>query len=776
MNGSEYTSGTRGPREKCDQVIYEAIAKAAEIIVHGRCQNENKGESQGNNNSTSRFHLEIEEVANVRSILKLWKSSLHVPLRLDVFYQYSSDPNDPENSTRKELLERWCIDYIHTSNSMDNSHGGDETIAQLRHVVKRAVIQLRVLHSLTRIMPAYKLHHALSSEENHMTGGANVGGYYNMGQQQINHVSKIIQELVGGSINYSFYVSDTVAPNQRRHTDTTLFSSSTNRPFSKHELSPIPTPFGILYLSVQYDEYLNVKSVLHQRTQRMLECCKSQSGPMQIPNNRIDGRSNNDSRHTQYSQSIPIKIHSYNPKGTNDSRSMHMQQFHDRPQFSKQMSMPNQNLNALNLSPNVKTDYMSSTQFGQIERPKSAEPGKINITERLRSNSVTHPVQKSKKNLSGLSLALMDEEANKDDDFNACNLASVKDTSERDEDIISRRQRMAFHHPPPSFDEISDQIPGHLSKGSYGYGYNTGNVHQESLSKIHINNIRKSPNTVPITNTPPQPMFLSSTPRPVKGVSSPLERESTADGNNAVPFTNPTSLQTSNSVHNKNSIGSITFQENLDTNSSYNRQIDHTNKITKDSILPPLHTEDALASSPFKLVISQNIEPGKKSLSKLSHSPNVSIFSSLIGKGSTGYAEGFPIALGNSAVYTSNLSNRTRAFSGRLTKQLYTNDTEDMPFAVDMDDSNNSTSILTAKTSRQNSGMEFGNSFGNTSSLVVSSLAHKCSTGAERLKLFNSTQSMQKQELNYQSSFVDDQLKDFRSFGDSIATIHSTNK
>ena len=93
MTTSENASKV-GPRAKCDQVVYEAIAKAAEIIVCGRCdclqQQSNASMQQlgsgttmgmvigsstslpsqyqqsGAGASTSRFHLEVEEVPMVR--------------------------------------------------------------------------------------------------------------------------------------------------------------------------------------------------------------------------------------------------------------------------------------------------------------------------------------------------------------------------------------------------------------------------------------------------------------------------------------------------------------------------------------------------------------------------------------------------------------------------------------------------------------------------------------------------------------------------------------
>jgi hypothetical protein len=52
-----------GPRAKCDQVVFEAIAKAAEIVVGSRCWIENGG---NNSAGSSRFNLEVPEVQGVR--------------------------------------------------------------------------------------------------------------------------------------------------------------------------------------------------------------------------------------------------------------------------------------------------------------------------------------------------------------------------------------------------------------------------------------------------------------------------------------------------------------------------------------------------------------------------------------------------------------------------------------------------------------------------------------------------------------------------------------
>eukprot|EP00978_Attheya_sp_CCMP212_P012005 scaffold29773_cov51-Attheya_sp.AAC.1 len=81
--GSAGVSGKIGPRAKCDQVVYEAIAKAAEIIVRSRCDIPRKSHNTTPTNksnhkpssSSSRFNLEVEEVDQVRYVES---SSSHV--------------------------------------------------------------------------------------------------------------------------------------------------------------------------------------------------------------------------------------------------------------------------------------------------------------------------------------------------------------------------------------------------------------------------------------------------------------------------------------------------------------------------------------------------------------------------------------------------------------------------------------------------------------------------------------------------------------------------
>ncbi|CAJ1954758.1 unnamed protein product [Cylindrotheca closterium] len=145
-SSAQQEQNNNGPRAKCDQVVFEAIAKAAEIVVGSRCWIENVPGS----NSSSRFNLLVPEVQGVRSILHRWKRSLHVPLRLDVFYQHDDG--------RRELLERWCLEYApKTTYSFQHNVAAADPIVQLRQVCKSIVVWLRTLYGWSRMLPAQAL-------------------------------------------------------------------------------------------------------------------------------------------------------------------------------------------------------------------------------------------------------------------------------------------------------------------------------------------------------------------------------------------------------------------------------------------------------------------------------------------------------------------------------------------------------------------------------------------------------------------------------------------
>ena len=147
-----------GPRAKCDQVVYEAIAKACEIVVSSRGNN-NGTSAQPSPHSSSRFNLQLPEIQAVRSILQTYRLSLHVPIRLDVYYQHhsSQESSGTAQGSRRELLERWCLEYRPAPTERFLQAEGivtQDPIVQLRHVCKRIVVWLRTLYCWTRLLPA----------------------------------------------------------------------------------------------------------------------------------------------------------------------------------------------------------------------------------------------------------------------------------------------------------------------------------------------------------------------------------------------------------------------------------------------------------------------------------------------------------------------------------------------------------------------------------------------------------------------------------------------
>ncbi len=57
-----------GPRAKCDQVVFEAIAKAAEIVVGSRCWIDHIPPNMNALSSSRRFNLLVPEVQGVRCV------------------------------------------------------------------------------------------------------------------------------------------------------------------------------------------------------------------------------------------------------------------------------------------------------------------------------------------------------------------------------------------------------------------------------------------------------------------------------------------------------------------------------------------------------------------------------------------------------------------------------------------------------------------------------------------------------------------------------------
>mmetsp|Transcript_8117 Transcript_8117/g.14679 ORF Transcript_8117/g.14679 Transcript_8117/m.14679 type:complete len:1209 (+) Transcript_8117:518-4144(+) len=323
-----------GPRAKCDQVIYEAIAKACEIAVRGRCMDDGmmgaaghgvapkrrswnyggstNAQSSSTNNSSSttssRFNLEVDEVPCVRSIVQTWKRAPHVPLRLDIYYEHDGCYDHQEQTTdscdgqqarpptpqpQRELLERWCIDYVPSSSSNTNnstspysspssspyssrimtgatvnslsenkssSNSGLSNISQLRQVCKRIVVLLRSLHCLTRMLPSYRLKCLLQS--NIANGGSGV---------TMNGLPGMAGLAAGGNTNSSRMGWGSIGFSIHTVSDYEHEPSLPSPSFARQAFPSVPTPYGNLRLSVMYDATLNPNHMVADLVERRTE-------------------------------------------------------------------------------------------------------------------------------------------------------------------------------------------------------------------------------------------------------------------------------------------------------------------------------------------------------------------------------------------------------------------------------------------------------------------------------------------------------------------------
>lgn len=92
--------------------------------------------------------------------MQRWRRALHVPLRIDLFYESPLPTNDYCNSELntsdhpRHLLEMWCLEYIPTTATRQHHSSVSDPIVQLRHVCKLIVIWLRNLYCSSRLLPS----------------------------------------------------------------------------------------------------------------------------------------------------------------------------------------------------------------------------------------------------------------------------------------------------------------------------------------------------------------------------------------------------------------------------------------------------------------------------------------------------------------------------------------------------------------------------------------------------------------------------------------------
>jgi hypothetical protein len=451
-----------GPRSKCDQVIYEAIAKACEIVVSSRV-------THASDAGSSRFNLHIPEISQVRSILQAWRLTLHVPIRLDVYYQHEGD--------RRELLERWCLEYKPTSTEHFIQTEGvvtQDPIVQLRHVCKRIVLWLRTLYCWTRLLPAQALN----------------------------------KKGVKSPIGFSIYV------NSERKDDITDLTQ--NQGFRwQRQPSSVVSPYGELEWKVIYSSSVSRLVALQKPTK---------SVAISIPVSNTPSQSESDGRQ-MIRHSAPSHFATMRAKSFNSSNDHHLtrprlindqQNTYDPSSFVRPV---HHSTTAAGFSPHgvLKRRH---TSVGQESAP-TVETGNPQAPERI---------------LSGLSLAMMSlNQDDDDDDDESFNIPS--DEPELPSDAVIRRhaalhqvplhvleQQQSHHHPVPASRE-------------YGYGYNNHiawQTIQPSISKPVVgrsfsdlsdnnNTYSKTPtySSSFLGSTPPSAAFLGATPPTISSFPRP---------------------------------------------------------------------------------------------------------------------------------------------------------------------------------------------------------------------------------------------------------------
>ncbi len=606
-----------GPRGKCDQVIFEAMTKACEIIIRGRCTDlELKsssttttaatGRGNGSSSSSSRFNIQVDEVPSVRSILQTWKRALNIPLRLDIFYEYTDTSAGGGGGVQRELLERWCIDYKNVNHAMmlsntasssskimtgatTSSSASSSTSApsssssQLRLVCKRIVVLLRNLHCMTRMLPGYRLQSLIDNSGNN--SGGRDGICINNNNVRGNNL---------GIIGYSIYASDSNEPN-----GPILPSPS----FTQQTFPVVKTPFGQLGLCVMYDATLNPHQMVEDVVERLLggeDELWNQQQQQQVEEDGVGldkGGTEGDVGQQSQQATLPIPV---------------------PPPESISSTTPGETLvhtSGALLAQHQGRGDGSRREFGScptkllLGRSRSsslgggggggAAPGRTRAVSDLiitdyhsspaikarASSSVgnsPNPAGNEKRIMSGLSLAMMaDENGNNSQQQHhqtavggdGCGMPiSPDEYSEQVDTVVehtwgSLATRAAFHHPPPTYES-----PGTTSDdffqyhGGYGYGYNGSQVQLntevpsspfppvESVGSRGTNDgLSMSPS--PLMSTPPphysewmkrrQSSAAENIPSSLKenlGDSHNSDRAD-KDDEDAPPFVNPTSLQ-----------------------------------------------------------------------------------------------------------------------------------------------------------------------------------------------------------------------------------------
>jgi Autophagy-related protein 13 len=781
MGGTTTTSAaaTSGPRAKCDQVIFECLCKACEIIVGSRAP-----QSSSSGSASQRFNLQIPEIGGVRSILAQYRMQLHVPIRLDVYFQHA----EPDSS--RELLERWCLEYRPcNAERFLNSEAvvTHDPMVQLTHVCKRIVLWLRTLYCWARLLPCRQIVAVAASGGS--AHGATRGGSSN-------------------NIGFAMYVK---ADGNDDLTDLT-----SNQGFSLQSRSNgvVTTPYGELTWQVYYNtklEHLIAKSKARTPSVRIQVPQQQQQQNRPLPMNSNSSSGNGHAVFAPHSAPTRPPL-SY----TERSQQKRLEAQQQQQKLMEQRQGGGKSYDPRNML--YRRSQTSQTGDGEHHNIPILRRNNTSIggqSSPARSSVCSNSDQPPERVLSGLSLALMmadnqdDKWCEDDDGGGAANKSSddgelihLKDgDADRDEQeeeeatVEEQARRAALHELPPHYmlEQQHHFSASGTGAGEYGYGYNNHIPWQ----KIHPSNTNPasvgggggstagdySPSTyAPFGRT------LSSSPA---SLTSPLHHQTppTPSGAAFLGATPPAVASMahylipprnrSNSTHSRE--GSVTppFQprpagflhEALQLEPTHPSPLKSTmaSTPTSDRNRPAMTSLDSLRSSPFQQSQAKlNLPPDSRS----------SLLSSLVPDHSASLYSCNPMLDSDKWNFASSgLLPSLMGSAGPLqyhSLDHYAN--EEMPFAVDLPTPSSSSSTLlqgSLSSNKQSRQLAPGALYlGNSSALA--SLAQQCSA-PHRLKFFEREErcgptdptAIENMTVDLVSSLAE-QLQEMRAFGASL--------
>lgn len=686
-----------------------------------------------------------------RSILQRWKRALHVPLRLDVYYQHA-------DSTR-ELLERWCLEYApkpahHNQHHLHQNgfvNQAANPIVQLRQVCKQIVIWLRSLYCWSRMLPAQALRrqntnnsaigfsiYVVSEGNDDVSGLVSSQGFYS--QQQPHSVWTPYGEL-GWKVFYApKQTVQRLIPEIPPYA-TQYNTQTTSRPIpmgprqQQHQASP---------QDIQPQSYHPTREITHremeapERTTMTAHSAPHNTG-------RMYHRSKSDVSDMQRQAAIVASV---------DGHGHYMQQ----------QQKPDSN-GAAN----------GHAQFAQGPLP-STNPNDKSAPTSSNSTDGNAPT----KNRSALSLAMMmigDKKGNEPHTNDGANSSASHTTQE-----AAEKRRAALHHAPPQLAQSPVlKKPPLGTAGEYGYAYNThippirpnnnnnnglipNNItppNQVGASALHPNRASDgahvSPlfaSTTPLGSTPPG--YLLGGPTPPAAMSN-LSTLIPPRGAVTPPFTRPMGF-----------VGEPPSQDPLPAQAAtmpiagHDHQLqNHMTHQTMTNTEPraPLTSLDLLHSSPFQQPVYGSILGGSSNAAAVATDP-FGVMGSGLGLGSD------PMTLGMlGSMAGGSTTGGGASFGPRM------DDLDDMPFAVDPAEEGGG-SIEGSTTQHQESTALA------ISSLTSSAILREMSQPPKRLQMFDSlvppgTGSSSVAGTSDPIHALAEQLAELKTFGASLVVSSS---